>query len=93
MDEDPKSESPAGAGLIAEQAKTESTVIVPHDGDDRNTAKSLATLKARFALAGHVVHELAEGGVLVVRPAWNVVRHYRDLNELRAFAHMVGIEA
>lgn len=50
--------------------------------------KTLATLKAKFALAGHSVHTLADGGFLVCR--WGV-RHVPDLHALAAFARQIGV--
>lgn len=50
--------------------------IFPEVSDEN---KQIATLKARAALAGHVVHELADGGFLAVSTRWaGMVRHCAD---------------
>ena len=87
-----ESESPAAAGPIAEQTKTDSAFIVPQSGAGGNDGKAVTNLKAAFALAGHAAYELPEGGFLVINPNWNGVRHCRDIDALRAFARMVGAE-
>lgn len=63
---------------------------VPVFGGDRSIAqdKTLATLVAAFALQGHSVHELAEGGFLVTR--WGMARACPSLDALQVFARQVG---
>jgi len=55
----------------------------------RDDAKRLAGLRARFALrGGHVVHELPEGGFLV---CWRgISRECADFEALEAHARRVG---
>ena len=51
--------------------------------------KSEATLLAKFALLGHAVHRLADGGFLVTR--WGLMtRHCPDAASLAAFLATVG---
>ena len=51
--------------------------------------KRLAGLRAQMALRGpYIIHELAQGGFLVV---WHgLSREARDLDDLEAFARRVG---
>jgi hypothetical protein len=51
-------------------------------------AKTIATLKARAALLGHQVFDLAEGGYIVTR--WGMARHCADLGQLAAFLEQIG---
>lgn len=83
----PKSECPVGAGQVAEKS-TDSLGIVAVPDDDR---KPVARLKAAFALAGHAVHELADGGFLVCR--FNFARHCPDVTALAAFAKLAGVRS
>jgi hypothetical protein len=54
-----------------------------------NQAKEFATLRAQYALRGHVVHQLIGGGYLVCRHGHAF--HAPDLSALRAFAVRVGV--
>ncbi len=48
--------------------------------------KELSTLKARAALAGHTVYELANGAFLAVNTKWaGMARHCPDAAALAAF--------
>ena len=48
--------------------------------------KTLDTIKARAALAGHAVYELADGGFLIVCTKWaSQARHCPDAAALAAF--------
>ncbi len=51
--------------------------------------KRLATLKAKAALAGIAVHQLADGGYLCCR--WNMTRDVPDLDALSRFLHTQGV--
>ncbi|MCZ8165771.1 hypothetical protein [Silanimonas sp.] len=75
-----------GNGKEIDRANCAVPVTVDKAGDD---AKRLAGLRARLALhGGHVVHELAAGGFLVI---WRgLSRECRDLAELEAHARRVG---
>jgi hypothetical protein len=79
-----KAQSPAATGQSANQPTH--TLIIGQDTDQR---KTVATLRAQFALRGHAVHELTEGGFLVCR--WGMVRACRDLEALQAFARKMGV--
>lgn len=54
--------------------------------------RSLATLKARLALAGHQVHEGSNNDFIVVKADWVMSRHCPDLAALRRFARVVGVQ-
>jgi hypothetical protein len=79
-----KAQSPAATGQSADTKQNDS--IVGQTPADR---KRIETLKAQFALRGHAVHELHEGGYLVCR--WGLVRACRDLEALQAFARQMGV--
>ena len=53
---------------------------------------SKALLKARLAQAGYLVHDAADG-YLVVRADWGLSRHCDSLADLQAFAKKVGVTA
>lgn len=78
-----KAHCPGGAGQSAE--RNTHPHIVAGDVEQR---KSLATIVARFALRGHVVHTTTEGGFLVCRHGY--VRHCKDIPALEAFGKQVG---
>jgi hypothetical protein len=80
-----KSECPVGAGQVAD-GNMDNTAILTVACDD---CKAVATLKASYAIAGHAVHELADGGFLVCR--FNLAKHCPDLRALAAFAKLVGV--
>ena len=58
-------------------------------GQHSNTDKIAAKLKAQYALAGHEVHELADGGFLVTK--WGHSRYCPDLHALAGFARQTGV--
>lgn len=58
--------------------------------DPSTVGKLETTWIARFALRGHSVHRLADGGFLVCRHGMS--RHCRDLRELIAFARIAGVQ-
>ena len=51
--------------------------------------KAVATLIARLALAGHVVHKLADGGFLVSK--YGYTHHAKDFEALQSFAKKLGV--
>lgn len=51
-------------------------------------AKAVATIKAKLAIMGHAVFDLAEGGFIVTRQGH--VKFCRDMAELEKFARLVG---
>lgn len=79
-----KANNPVGAGLDANE--TADTQIV---GQQPEIAKRETTLIAQFALAGHAVHSLADGGYLVTK--WGQARHCPDLHALAGFAKQTGV--
>jgi hypothetical protein len=86
MSEGHKSECPAGTGHIAD--KTTDTQIF---SGLEIPGKREATLLAQFALAGHSVHRLADGGFLVCRHGY--VKHCPDLPALAGFARQTGVRS
>lgn len=78
-----KAQSPAATGQSADQ-NTTIQIVAPETGE----RKRLATIVAKFALRGHVVHAMAEGGYLVCRHGY--VRHCKDISTLEAFGKQVG---
>ena len=52
--------------------------------------RSKALLKAHLAQAGYLVHDVADG-YLVVRADWGLSRHCDSLADLQAFAKKVGV--
>lgn len=79
-----KAQSPGGAGQSAE--RNTDTPIVAADVEQR---KTIATIIARFALRGHSVHELAEGGFLECRHGLS--KHCPDMPSLVHFARVTGV--
>lgn len=62
--------------------------------DAADAGKTVATLRAKLALSGHAVHDLADGGFLVVAVRWGgLCRECPDLAALAAFARMLGVRA
>lgn len=54
--------------------------------------KAFQTLRARLALAGHVLSRThdGDGPVRFYVTRWNLIRELRDLDEVRRFAAQVG---
>ncbi len=84
MDAPQKAQSPGGAEQSANE--TADAQIV---GQQPEIAKRETTLIAQFALAGHAVHSLADGGYLVTK--WGQARHCPDLHALVGFARQTGV--
>ena len=57
----------------------------------RDSGKAIASLKARFAIAGHQGHEGSNNDFIVTR--WGMSRYCPDLAALRMFARVVGVQA
>ncbi|MDP2368470.1 hypothetical protein [Rhodoferax sp.] len=51
--------------------------------------KAVATQIAKLAIAGHAVHQLADGGYLVCK--YGHVHHATDFEALQIFAHRLGV--
>lgn len=79
-----KAQSPGGAGQSANETADRAIV-----GQQSEIAKRETTLIAQFALAGHAVHHMAEGGFLVCRHGY--VKHCPDLSALAGFAKQTGV--
>lgn len=75
----------ATSGVCTTQAAIES-----QQHESTANSKLIATLRAKFALAGFSVHDLADGGFVVCR--WNLSRPCVDLAELVAFARQTGVQ-
>lgn len=69
----------------------EHSANVAHFACADSDAKALATLRARFALAGHCVHVGSDSDFIVT--LWPMTRYCRNFTALRAFARQVGIKA
>ena len=50
--------------------------------------KAIATQIAKFAMAGHAVHPIADGGYFVTRGS---ARYCVDFTELQSLAHELGV--
>jgi len=75
------------AGVGAPEAACKETDASSIDRS-REDDKQVDTLIARFALMGHAVHRLADGGFLVER--WGLTRHCADVAALQAFLVQIG---
>ena len=53
--------------------------------------KQLASLIARFSLAGHAVHKGQEHDYTVIRRKFGMSRYCPDFAALEAFARLVGV--
>lgn len=85
-----KSECPMGVGQVAEGSTENASILPERIGD----SKVLANLKASLAMSGHAVHDLANGGYLVVATKWaGMCRECPDLRSLTAFARQIGATA
>ena len=79
-----KSECPGGAGQSAEKHSNDLNFAT-----DTRKSKTESNLRAMYAIAGHTVHTLKDGGYLVSK--YGYTHHAIDLNGLQAFAVRVGI--
>lgn len=78
-----KRETPLAGGAVAKQNTLPE--IVAQEGDEN---KALASIIAKFALLGHAVHKLSDGGFVVVR--WGMSRCCPDAAALGAFLAQIG---
>lgn len=76
------------AGWQFVNQNTTTAIVAPAD-DSCNCEKRIATLRAKFAIAGFAVHGMDDGGFLVCR--WNMSRPCADLAALAAFARLTGV--
>lgn len=61
--------------------------IVPDAEVQRTHDKDVATLRAELAMAGHTLHQAADGTLIVGR--WGLTREFRTVEALRAWAATV----
>ncbi len=54
-------------------------------------SKALATIKAKFALRGHSVHDGSNKDFVVVQKGWGHSRHCRDYAALISFGRQLGV--
>jgi hypothetical protein len=87
-----KANASGATEAFAEQKKTDSAAVFSRPEADGNNATTLSKLKSACAVAGFLVHEIPDGcGFFVARPVRNSLRYCRDLDDLHAFARMVGV--
>ena len=81
-----KDEAPrlAGAEGFKDQDKADATIVAEPDG----RRKAFLTLRARFAVAGVALHELADGTLLATR--WNLCRPLPDAAAALRFLRQIG---
>ena len=63
-----------------------------NDDQQAPDGKVIATLIAKFALAGHVVHQGQCGDFTVVQRNWGHTRYCQDAKALKAFAVQLGVK-
>jgi len=73
-----------GAVQAPKEAEQNASIVASTPDCD----KIVSSFKARFALLGHAVHDLADGGFIVSR--WNLTRHCPDVRALGAFLKQIG---
>ena len=74
------------AEALAEKSTQSVAIVAPVDAD----RKTVTTLKAQLALAGHAVHDLAGGGFVVIATRWaGMCRECPDVRSLAAFARQI----
>jgi hypothetical protein len=54
-------------------------------------SKALATIKAKFALHGHSVHDGSDHDFVVVQRSWGHSRYCRDYAALLGFGRQLGV--
>ena len=81
-----KSECPSGDGQNAEQ-RTNNAIVAPHC----DTGKQYATLRARCALAGVVLHQIENdhGKTVYIVSRWALTRELPDLDAVAAWLDCV----
>lgn len=63
------------------------------DSNIASNEKEFSTLRARFALAGHVLNRSnpADGNVVYFSSKWGMVRDFHDLVAVSAFLEQIGV--
>jgi hypothetical protein len=80
-----KGEDPAGRpGLQATQETADAPIVADLDVD----RKSFLTLRARYAMAGFELLELADGSLLATK--WNLCRPLPDATAAHRFLRQIG---
>lgn len=80
--EAPAADTARGFGGIAQTVSQQSTAPTAA------LRKALETLRAKLALRGYELHELADGSLMVSR--WNLSRPLSSIEAAEAFARQVG---
>lgn len=81
-----KSETRLAGRVIAKNTQENTAEILPETADASKREQSLI---AKFALCGHAVHRLADGGFLICR--WSYSRHVPDYPALVGIARQMGV--
>ena len=84
---DPTNGKPPGA-INTEGLETDTTNDLNFATGKRNL-KAITTQLAQFAIRGHAVHQLKDGGFLVCK--YGHTFHANDFAELQAFARRLGV--
>lgn len=82
----PKGECPAGTGQDA-KLNTDSSDFPTVD----QSSKALVTIKAKFALCGHAVHDGENCDFIVIRNDWGQSRYCSDYAALIGFGRQIGV--
>lgn len=80
------------AGINTNGLPTDTNAADFRTGDAKGQApdgKAIATQIASLALAGHAVHQIADGGFLVCK--YGMTHHAQDVAALQAFAKKLGV--
>ncbi len=80
-----KEKAAGGLHTTAATSEVDTVIVAPTTPD----GKRLATLRAKAALQGISVHQLADGGFLVCR--WNMTKDVPDLDALARFLFTMGV--
>ncbi len=86
-----KSECPGGTGQNA-NLKTDTSSLSGSENSG-NTQKQISTLRAEFALRGHVLQinrRADDGRVTYVVSRWGQSRCFSHVHDLRAFLNQIG---
>ena len=86
MDAPHKCESPGGTGLNANQNHS---LNAANSATDPVSSKEVSAQITELALAGHHVHQGADGGFLVCK--YGLSKSCADFTELQAFAVRLGV--
>ncbi len=76
------------AGMLPTPATAQETTHCEFTPDQRQ----LATLRAQFGLAGHVVHKGTDRDFTVIHRKFGMSRYCADFAALQKFASVVGVK-